>query len=522
MNLARKLKWLGFIGAVAATWIFSPALAEEKVILPEGFTISPASISPDRRLGVLVPDTAQYQEKNGNRLVEVSTGRELAVILARTGMEHMNHGGISPRWSADSTGLLWLVGGKWSPRAMAYLRITGGKVEWQRDLLTLSQQEILKRTRETDPVAYAAVVKENKDHAEAYPEGFTIDVNVVGRGAELPLPFVVALTNDPKHISCPPGMTTSSGRLYDPRPSERRPFDAMPMGEVIEARMLGLLAADGTITWTSFTAVTGATAVKRHQYLTGEVWRGYLPEDLAAKLREAAPEALAAAEAHARKDPEKRAWTITLRSAPQAPDSLALDLLLLIDSNAPANEGSDETAQREEDGFPLAGEIMASLGGGLEEDGNIRWGKLVVATGPDAVKRRDAIGKDDSFQPAAEAEIRTRVDVDAPEILAALRTFAATQPGQDEVCAVDFPEPGLRDSQPGIRPRAFSVTLEPAFAPDDVTLPLDAEFLARLEGTTQADGSLAWGPFSILRGEEARRARLALDSDRNHAGWPSF
>jgi hypothetical protein len=502
MNLARKLKWLGFIGAVAATWIFSPALAEEKVILPEGFTISPASISPDRRLGVLVPDTAQYQEKNGNRLVEVSTGRELAVILARTGMEHMNHGGISPRWSADGTGLLWLVGGKWSPRAMAYLRITGGKVEWQRDLLTLSQQEILKRTRAADPVAYAAVVKENKDHAEAYPEGFTIDVNVVGRGAELPLPFVVALTSDPKHVSCPPGMTTNSGRLYDPRPSERKPFDAMPMGEVVEARMRGLLAADGTISWTGFTAATGAKAVKRHQYLTGEVWRGYLPEDLAAKLREAAPEALAAADAHAKKDPEKRAWTLLLRSVPRAPDSLALDLLLLMDS--------DE------------GEIVASLDGGIEEDGNIRWGKLVVATGPDAVKRRDAIGKDDSFQPAAEAEIRTRVDVDAPEILAALRTFAATQPGQDEVCAVDFPEPGLRDSQPGIRPRAFSVTLEPAFAPDDVTLPLDAEFLARLEGTTQADGSLAWGPFSILRGEEARRARLALDSDRNHAGWPSF
>jgi hypothetical protein len=312
MNFPRTPNWFGFIGAVAAIWMCSPALAAEKIVLPEGFSIPPSTFSPDGRFGVLVPDAAHYedQETNGNRLVEVATGRELTVIHARTGLEHMNHGGADPRWSGDGKGLLWVVGGKWSPRAMVYLRINDGKVAWQTDLLGLSQREILKRTRAADPVAYAAAVKENRDHGESYPEGFTIDVNIIGSGVELPLPFVVALTSDSKHLNCPPGTETKSGRLYDPRPSERKPFDAMPMGEVVEARMRGVLAADGKITWERFTAATGAKGLKRHQYLTSGDWHGDLPEDLAAKLREAAPEAVAAIEAYDRHNPGKRNWTI--------------------------------------------------------------------------------------------------------------------------------------------------------------------------------------------------------------------
>jgi hypothetical protein len=481
-------------------------------ILPEGFTIPSSTLSPDGRIGVWVPDVDHYRENNGNRLIDATTFREVATIQAATGMEHMNHGGIIPQWTGDGKGLLWVVAGKWFPRAMVYLRIVDGKVVWQRDLLTTSQQEILKRVRKADPVAYATVVRENKGHAEAYPDGFTIDVDILGNEVELPLQFIVALTSDPKHINCPPGGTTLGGRLHDPPPSERRPFDVMPLGETVEARMRGLLEEDGSITWSGFKAATGARAVKRHQYLYGDEWRGYLPEDLAAMLREAAPDALAAVQAYEQRTPKPHRWTIGLRGQPRAPDSLAVDFLMLIDSRG--QNGAD---------FPPEADILASQDGSLEEDGTLRWGRRVVSTGADAVRRRQAMQRDPIDQAEARAEIRRRVEAAAPETMAALQAFAATQPQRDDVCTVDFDTPSLSDQHPGIRPAGFSLTLEPAYVDSrEVRLPLEAEFQARLDGALQADGTVVWGGFTLIEGEDARKARRARDSALNHAGWPSF
>jgi hypothetical protein len=146
----------------------------------------------------------------------------------------------------------------------------------------------------------------------------------------------------------------------------------------------------------------------------------------------------------------------------------------------------------------------------------------MATTGAGAIQRRKAIERDDSYETAARAEINSRVEQAAPEVMASLRAFAATQARQDELCADNFEKPRLADSHPGIRPRAFAVTLEPAFGPIDVKPPLEAEFLARLEGTMQADETIAWGKFTLLLGAEARQARRDLDNARNHAGWPTF
>lgn len=389
MKSPSEQAWHVLTCVAAAAWLAGPALADGKASLPEGFTIPASTLSPDGCLGVLVPDAARYQENNGNRLVDAASGSEVAVIRATTGMEHMNHGGICPRWTEDGRGLLWVVGGKWFPRAMVYLRIADGKVKWQRDLLTMSQQEILKRVRKADPAAYAAAVKENKTPGTAFPEGFTINVNIVGSEVGLPLHFIVDLTSDPNHLNCPPGGETRSGRIYEPPLSERKPFNVMPLGEVVEARMRGVLAVDGTITWSGFRVVTGAKAVKWYQYLyggKGGKWRGDLPEDLVAKFREAAPEALATVQTYARDHPEERCWSIVLMAEPRAPDSLAVDFLMLVDSNS-----QGDANRREREDFPQAGEIVASLGGSLEEDGNVKWGKLDVATGAEALRRRAAM-----------------------------------------------------------------------------------------------------------------------------------
>ena len=117
---------------------------------PDGFGVERSSLSPDKRYGVLAPDSDHYDWKqHQNKLVEVNTGRTLAVINAETGVAGFhNHGGIEPsRWSADGSLLLWEVDGKWAPRALVLLKIEDGKIKWQHNLLQMAQQAILTRTR---------------------------------------------------------------------------------------------------------------------------------------------------------------------------------------------------------------------------------------------------------------------------------------------------------------------------------------------------------------------------------------
>src|SRR5216117_2611763 len=170
---------------------------------PDGFGVERSSLSPDKRYGVLVPtDFDHYDDtKPQNELVEVNTGRTLALIDAEPGKAgFMNHGGIQPsRWSADGSLLLWEVAGKWSPRALVLLKIEDGKVKWQRNLLKMAQQAILTRTRKFLPKDFAAFT--------------AIDVKVTGKeDAPLSLPLAVHAEFDtnPKAMEPPPSVYVHS------------------------------------------------------------------------------------------------------------------------------------------------------------------------------------------------------------------------------------------------------------------------------------------------------------------------
>ena len=170
---------------------------------PKGFTIPESTLSPNERFGVLVPDAKRYDAGGKNSLVEVATGRVLAPIKAEPGMERMSHGGVEPaRWSADSSVLLWQVSGKWFPRALVLIKLSGNAVQWQVDLLKTAQQEILARTRQAAPDKYAAAKKENAGSGSAYPDGFTINVIPPEEDSDkpltLPLRLDVTLTANPK------------------------------------------------------------------------------------------------------------------------------------------------------------------------------------------------------------------------------------------------------------------------------------------------------------------------------------
>ena len=188
--------------------IVSPAEEDQDELIkgdqfPAGFAVPTSTLSPDKRYGVLAPaDFDHYDEtKHQNKLVEVNTGRRLAVIDAEPGKAgFMNHGEIRPsRWSADSSFLLWEVGGKWSPRALVLLKIEDGKVKWQRNLLKMAQKAILTRTRKFLPKNFAVFT--------------AIDVQVTGKeDAPLSPPLAVhaEFDSNPKAMEPPPSVYVHS------------------------------------------------------------------------------------------------------------------------------------------------------------------------------------------------------------------------------------------------------------------------------------------------------------------------
>jgi len=191
--------------------------------IPKGFSVPATTHSPDHRYGVTVPMIEQEEQLKDaqNSLVDLQTGRVVAVIHANPGWNRMNHGGVLPsRWSADGSLLLWEVDGKWSPDALVLLKMEKGEVVWQTDILKAAQEAILMRTKKAAPQKYAAAKKANAGNGAAYPEGFTIDVEAIDPVA-LPLNIRVALTSNPKGIENFPdvesnleGFIDAQGRFF--------------------------------------------------------------------------------------------------------------------------------------------------------------------------------------------------------------------------------------------------------------------------------------------------------------------
>jgi hypothetical protein len=170
--------------------------------VPAGYKIPDITLSPDRRYGVTVPDLNTPNPQNS--LVEVETGRALAVIQARPGYESANHNSVLPsRWAKDDSLLLWEVDSKWCDTALVLLKLQNGAVAWQLDLLKNGQQAILALTKRVKPKKYLAAKEKNRGSGSDYPDGFTVDVVADGNkdeAASLPLKIHAYLTSNPKSI----------------------------------------------------------------------------------------------------------------------------------------------------------------------------------------------------------------------------------------------------------------------------------------------------------------------------------
>jgi hypothetical protein len=173
--------------------------------IPKGFTVPDDTLSPDKRIGVAVPNISDSPDDARNSLVDARTGHVLAVIEAGcVGYNRMNHGGVLPsRWSPDGSVLVWQVDGKWSMEALVVVKLQAGRVVWQTNVLKLGELAILDRTKQAAPNKYAKARMTNVGGVDvprsAYPKGFTIQVEVVGP-VSFPLQITAELISAPKEV----------------------------------------------------------------------------------------------------------------------------------------------------------------------------------------------------------------------------------------------------------------------------------------------------------------------------------
>ncbi|QIF04676.1 hypothetical protein G5S37_25145 [Roseimicrobium sp. ORNL1] len=174
--------------------------------------ISQATISPDGRFGVTVPTMDQYIENESlkNVLVEVATKRPIVVMESLVGTTYPVRGTADAQWSSESDLLLWTVSGKWFEHEQVLYKLKDGKVVWQLDLRKIVERAILKRAKEATPETYAIKKKENAGNGSAYPEGFSVFIQVGGdKGFQLPLAVHASMTSDPKTSRLPENTDTT-------------------------------------------------------------------------------------------------------------------------------------------------------------------------------------------------------------------------------------------------------------------------------------------------------------------------
>ena len=146
-----------------------------------GYITPEYTFSPDHHYGVMIPvliDVTDMSDDRMNKVVELRSHRVVALIHADAGYDRaLNyHETVPPRWSANSSVLLWKVDGKWNPDVLVLLKIGRDKAKWELDLLKTAQRAVLSRTKKAAPQQYEVCRKATAGDGSAFPDGFTVDV----------------------------------------------------------------------------------------------------------------------------------------------------------------------------------------------------------------------------------------------------------------------------------------------------------------------------------------------------------
>lgn len=189
-----------------------------------GYITPEYTFSPDHHYGVTIPvliDVTDMSDDRMNQVVELPTHRVVAVIHADSGYDRaLNyHEIVPPRWSSDSSVLLWKVDGKWNPDVLVLLKIGHDKAKWQLDLLKTAQQAVLSRTKKALPRQYEVCRKATAGSGSAFPDGFTVDVTTDGEDTKtvsFPLGVHADLSSNPKEIEGFPTLTSHLDAVVTP------------------------------------------------------------------------------------------------------------------------------------------------------------------------------------------------------------------------------------------------------------------------------------------------------------------
>jgi hypothetical protein len=229
-----RARWSALSAALLllAAVLFATAMSADKI--PPGYVVLRCTISPDGRFGVLVPKTEELEHlemtyRPQNQVIDLATGNIIAVIRTNwVGATRHNHGGVLPtRWSKDDSLVLWQVDGKWFRDAVVLLKFSDGKLDWQADITRAAQAECLLRTRRAEPKLYARAMADNVRNGKAYPEGFSVQVSIIG-DLRLPLQVRATLTSNPKALA------------------------ELGMSPLLESTLLGFVDSEGRFQVTNF------------------------------------------------------------------------------------------------------------------------------------------------------------------------------------------------------------------------------------------------------------------------------
>jgi hypothetical protein len=179
------------------------------------------TLSSDKLYGVTVPpsENAANAWTKTNDLVEMKSKRVLGCINTDTAYASMNHSELLPAWwSADDTSLLWQVNGKWGIDEQMLVRLKGGEIEWELDIVKVLQRDILTRTETANPKGFLAAKKRNWDDGSAFPEKFSFDSEAdnANKGPlTFPVHFRIYLTANPKGADDVPEVDSSMEATLD-------------------------------------------------------------------------------------------------------------------------------------------------------------------------------------------------------------------------------------------------------------------------------------------------------------------
>jgi hypothetical protein len=213
------------IATIVTAALFSATVAGLGANPNTDYITPPFTFSPDHRYGVMIPvwhdEGAQQPDDRMNKVVDLRTQSVIAVIHTFPGYNYpLNfHETAPPRWSADSSILLWKVNGKWNPDALVLLKIEQNRGKWELDLLKTAQQAVLSRTRNGAPQQYEICEKANAGNGSAFPDGFTIDVITDGENSKtvsLPLGVHADLSSNPKQIENFPNLDSHLDAVVTP------------------------------------------------------------------------------------------------------------------------------------------------------------------------------------------------------------------------------------------------------------------------------------------------------------------